>query len=29
MTTGMIKKVLQITGNKKQKHNKIVMLVKS
>ena len=29
MTTGIIKKLLQITKNKKKKHNKIVMLAKS
>ena len=29
MTTGIIKKLLKITKNKKKKHNKIVMLAKS
>ena len=29
LTTGNIKKQLKITGNKKKKHNKIVMLAKS
>ena len=29
LTTGIIKKVLKITINKKKKHNKIVMLAKS
>ena len=29
LTTGIIKKVLKITRNKKKKHNKIVMLAKS
>ena len=29
LTTGIIKKVLEITKNKKKKHNKIVMLAKS
>ena len=29
MTTGIIKKLLKITKNKKEKHNKIVMLAKS
>ena len=29
LTTGAIKKVLEITRNKKEKHNKILMLAKS
>ena len=29
LTTGIIKKLLKVTRNKKKKHNKIVMLVKS
>ena len=29
LTTGMIKKLLELTRNKKKKHNKIVMLAKS
>ena len=29
LTTGMIKKLLELTRNKKRKHNKIVMLAKS
>ena len=29
MTTGIIKKLLKITKNKKEEHNKIVMLAKS
>ena len=29
LTTGIIKKFLEITRNKKKKHNKIVMFVKS
>ena len=29
LTTGIIKKLLKITRNKKKKHNKIVMLAKS
>ena len=29
LTTGIIKKLLEITRNKKKKHNKIVMLAKS
>ena len=29
LTTGIIKKLLEITRNKKEKHNKIVMLAKS
>ena len=29
LTTGTIKKVLEITRNKKEKHNKILMLAKS
>ena len=29
VTTGIIKKLLKITRNKKKKHNKIVMLTKS
>ena len=29
LTTGIIKKLLEITRNKKEKHNKIVILAKS
>ena len=29
LTTGVIKKLLKMTGNKTKKHNKIVMLAKS
>ena len=29
LTTGIIKKLLSITGNKKKKHDKILMLAKS
>ena len=29
ISTGIVKKMLKTTGNKKKKHNKVVMLAKS